>query len=75
MVKGEYPKVHHLACQKPGSITNGKYLRVLKNEVWRRRERIKTPTDVWSLSKKIVMNFTLVYIHNLYNSLAERRES
>lgn len=47
----------------------------LKNELWNRREHIRSPNDVWRLSREIVRNFTLAFIHSLYNSLPERMES
>ena len=46
----------------------------LKNELWNQRERITSSNDVWVLSREIVHNFTLVYIHNLYHSMPERNQ-
>ena len=44
----------------------------IKNELWNQRAKIKNWKDTWALSKEIVRNLRLTYIHNLYESMPKR---
>jgi len=46
----------------------------LKQELWNQRGKIKSSGDVWALSREIVRDFTLEFIHKLYESLPNRME-
>jgi len=46
----------------------------VKNELWVQRARIKTPNDTFALSREIVHNLQLTYIHSLYESMPKRME-
>lgn len=44
----------------------------LRNELWIRRKEIKNANDVWRISREIFNQFTLVFIHSLYESIPSR---